>query len=180
MNFKFDHIDYYEKDGDLWVCLCAGHNQAVKDFIDKFKDGKAYNCELKQHRAKRSNDANAYCWVIMDKIAALLNTTKEDVYCKAIKDVGVFTDTPIREDAVTQWIDNWESGGIGRVCELLGDSKLDGYVKIRNYFGSSVYNTKEMSRLIDWVVEEAKGLNIETLTPRELEELKQNWRNQNG
>ena len=37
-------------------------------------------------------------------------------------------------------------------------------------------NTKEMSKLIDGIVEEAKTLDIETMTPNELQILKEEWK----
>lgn len=43
------------------------------------------------------------------------------------------------------------------------------------YKGSSLYNTKEMSLLIDGVVRECKELGIETETPDEIERMKQEW-----
>ena len=48
-------------------------------------------------------------------------------------------------------------------------------VIVRAYYGSSQYNTKQMSRLIDMVVEGAKELGIETLTPEELARIKEEW-----
>jgi hypothetical protein len=46
---------------------------------------------------------------------------------------------------------------------------------IRAYYGSSTYNTKQMSRLIDAIVEDCKEMDIETLTPRELDAMKSRW-----
>ena len=48
------------------------------------------------------------------------------------------------------------------------DMGLDGWVTVMAYWGSSAYSTAEMSRLLDDVVEEAKGLGIETATPEQL------------
>lgn len=47
---------------------------------------------------------------------------------------------------------------------------------MRAYNGSSSYDTKQMSRLIDYVVQDAKSLDIETMTDRELSLLKEGWR----
>jgi hypothetical protein len=45
---------------------------------------------------------------------------------------------------------------------------------------SHLFDTKEMSRLIDGIVEDAKALGIETLPPDKIEELKQKWGAANG
>ena len=36
------------------------------------------------------------------------------------------------------------------------------------YYGSSVYDTKQMSALIDHIVQDCKALGIETKTPAEI------------
>ena len=45
------------------------------------------------------------------------------------------------------------------------------YCKFYRIKGSSQYNTREMSRLIDGLVSECKECGIETLTPEELERM---------
>ena len=61
------------------------------------------------------------------------------------------------------------------MCESTGKSKLEGYENVFAYYGSSTYNTTEMSRLIDYVVDEAKELGIETLPPEQLNAMKESW-----
>lgn len=154
---------------------------AVAELKGILAKGKELALEIKQYRKKRSLDANGYMWVLCQKIAEKIAPpgaliTKEDVYRKAIREVGQFTIVPIRNDAVEQWIYNWGAGRIGWVCESLGDSKLEGYTNIMSYYGSSVYDTKSMSILVDYIVSEAKEQGIETMTPTELEGLKQEWK----
>lgn len=134
--------------------------------------------EIKEHKEtkKRSLNANAYCWVLLQKIADVLHSTKEEIYRRAIKDKGTFEILPIKNQAVVTFIQAWEGHGIGWVCEVLRDSKLDGYTNVIAYYGSSTYDTKQMANFIDYIVEEAKTLDIETLTPEQLETLKIEWR----
>lgn len=133
--------------------------------------------ELKEYKRKRSLDANSYCWVLCKKIADALRITKEEVYRKAINEVGKFEILPIKDEAVNTFKIAWSSKGIGWICEVFNKSKLDGYTNVIAYYGSSIYNTKEMSILIDNIVQEAKHLGIETLTPDEIASLKSLWGN---
>ena len=55
------------------------------------------------------------------------------------------------------------------------DSKLEGYTNTINYFGSSVYNTKEMSLLLEEIVTQAKELGIDTMTENEKKALLESW-----
>ena len=48
-------------------------------------------------------------------------------------------------------------------------------IRARIFKGSSEYDTREMSVLIDGVISEAKELDIETLPPHEIERMKQKW-----
>ncbi len=56
-----------------------------------------------------------------------------------------------------------------------GDSKIEGYVNVRSYYGSSQYDTAQMSRLIDLIVQECRQQGIETATPQELARYKEEW-----
>lgn len=130
--------------------------------------------EVKEHKVKRSLNANAYCWVLLNKIADAVKSTKEEVYREYIKNKGVFRLITMNKDAVDTFIKVWQERGIGWVCDT-SESKYEGMVDVIAYYGTSSYNTKQMAHFIDYVVEEAKSLNIETLTPDEIERLKTLW-----
>ena len=68
--------------------------------------------------------------------------------------------------------------GLFKYFEERGTSSLNGkeFTHYMVYRGSSEYDTREMSVLIDGVVSECKDLDIETLTPVELMRLKENWK----
>ena len=143
--------------------------------IEELKNENKLNLELKKYYKKRSLDANAYMWVLIGKIADKLNVSKEEVYKDAIKQVGAYTVVPIKDEAVEEWIRIWQGNGLGWICEMT-NSKLKGFVNVLSYHGSSTYNSKEMSRLVDLIVNECKELDIETMTPEQLSILKENWK----
>lgn len=146
----------------------------LKEITEK---GKLLKVDIKQYRKRRSLDANAYCFVLCQKIAEVIGNTKEYVYKEMIVRVGQFEIIPIRDDALEKWIEVWESRGIGWQSLIMGDSKLDGYTNTINYYGSSVYDTKQMSLLLEEIVYQAKELGIDTMTDREKEELIKRWEN---
>ena len=146
---------------------------ALKEVLAK---GKILDIEIKQHRKKKSIDANSYCWVLCQKIAEVIGSTKELVYKHMIRTVGQFAIVPIREDAVETWITRWNGRGLGWHSEVMDDSKLEGYKKVISYYGSSVYLQNEMSVLINEIVNQCKELDIETATPSELKSLCEAWK----
>ena len=150
--------------------------QKLNDMAQLLSKGKELKVDLKQYRKRRSLDANAYAWILSDKIAKAIGNTKEFVYQEAIKVVGEFEIVPIRKDAVDRWILAWNSKGVGWQSEVLEDSKLKGYVNTINYFGSSIYDTKAFSLLLEEIIFQAKELGIETMTPDEQAELMETYK----
>ena len=126
---------------------------------------------IKKYRKKRSLDANAYLWILCQKIAEKLNSSKEEIYREVIRKVGKFEITAIKDSAVEMWIKNWNSGGLGWHSEVLRESKLEGYSTLINYYGSSIYLTSEFSLLLTEVIIECKAQGIETITPSELAQM---------
>ena len=122
--------------------------------------GQEIDIDLKKHREKRSLDANALCWVVCQELAEALKITKVEVYRRAIRDVGVYTPLPIRDDAVDAFCSNWSQGGIGWFAEKTDKSRTKGYTLVFAYFGSSTYDTQQMSRLIDWLIDEAQQIGL--------------------
>ncbi len=146
--------------------------EARAEDIERLQD-KILSVELKQYREKRSLDANAYAWVLISKIAEALHTDKDSVYESLLRDYGfpyVSEDGAGRKLTVLKEIDPAE---FGLHVKYIGDGHVGGkvfshYLVIR---GSSEYDTREMGYFIDCIVQEAKGLGIETMTPAELERM---------
>ena len=137
---------------------------AARRLAYDFKPGEY---ELKKTRKKRSLDANAYCWELCTQIANAVNITKEDVYRRNIREVGVYTPLPIKAEAVDDFKRIWSGKGVGWFVDVIDDSKIDGYKLIFAYHGSSEYDTAQMSRLIDSLIQDAKAVGIDTLSERE-------------
>lgn len=135
--------------------------------------GKEIDVEIKRHRERRSIGANGYCWVLIDKIAAALSVDKEAVYREAIRSIGGVSETVcVQNKAVERLRDGWEKNGVGWLTDTM-PSKLEGCTNVILYYGSSTYDTKQMSCLIDHLIQDAEALGIETITPKEKERLMQ-------
>lgn len=128
-----------------------------------------YDIEIKKRRNKRSKDANAYMWELVGKVAEAVNSTPTEIYRQLVKDYGIYEVIPVKIENIKHWADIWAERGKGWIVEDLGECRtIQGYHNIKTYYGTSVYDTKQMSRLIDGLVEDCKTLGIETLTPKEL------------
>lgn len=127
--------------------------------------------EIRKKPKKRSLDQNAYCWVLIDKIAEAVHIAPEQVYRNAIRDIGGVSERIcIQSEAAETFCRAWEKRGMGWQTET-GPSKIKGCVTVTCWYGSSVYDTKQMAALLESLIQEAKALGIETLTPEELARL---------
>lgn len=160
----------------VWLSFLVSRQDAAET-LDGMQDGKTYSVTVKEHRERRSLDANAYCWVLLDKLAGKLSIAKTDIYRRYIKEIGGNSETVcVIEKAANKLCDGWEHNGIGWQTDRM-PSKIPGCINVILYYGSSTYDTKQMSRLIDMVVQDCKEYGIETLTPMELDRMKDRWGN---
>lgn len=150
-------------------------NNSIKS-LEEIENVELLDIEAKKHRNKRGLDANAYCWVLIGKLADKMQISSLDIYRMAIKEIGVYEVLPIRNEAVDKFVQAWQGNGLGWIREEIGKSKLDGYTNIKAYYGSSTYNTKEMSRLIDSIVYDCKMQGIPTDTPEQIARYKEAWK----
>lgn len=168
------NIDYKTRKSKISLLLDTKKIKVVEELKNKNK----LSIELKKWRKKRSKDANSYCWVLCDKIAKELSKdgtiiTKEKIYQDGILQIGTFEPMIIEEKAFENFKRIWQKQGLGFLIQEV--SRKDKCVKVHCYYGSSTYNSKEMSLLINLLVELAKSLNIETKSQQEINSLLESW-----
>ncbi len=127
--------------------------------------------EIKLHRKKRSLDANAALWKLLQLMADKLGTTKDDLYLTMLDRYGEFTHVIVKPNVVERVKQEW------RTVRELGEVTVKGKVgvQLQCFFGSSTYDSKEFSRLLDGVIEEAKELGIDFISKEEQSRLIEEW-----
>ncbi len=167
------NIDFVS--GQPKVTIAINERNDFLQGFDDLKDREKLSIEIKPFRARRSLDANAYCWVLIDKIAENQCVSKEEVYREAIKHVGGVSEVVcVKDEAVERLRSGWEHNGIGWQTDTF-PSKLEGCTNVVLYYGSSTYDTAQMSRLIDVIIQDCKALDIQTETPDQIAEMKARW-----
>lgn len=128
-----------------------------------------YDVKIDKHREKRSLNANAYLWKLVTEIGNILNKSKEEVYLQMLIDYG--------QSEMVSILSEIDVKGYFKYYKLAGTSILNGkeFNHYKIYKGSSEYDTKEMSILLNGVVQEAKNLGIKTKDDIELERLLEEW-----
>lgn len=130
---------------------------------------------IKRYHKRRSLDANAYAWALMGRLAAVVALPVTEVYRNAIRNVGGNTDVVcVPDKAVDRLRECWGKNGIGWITDTM-PSKLPGCTNVILYYGSSTFDTAQMSRMIDNIVQDCKAVGVETMTPAELARLLEGW-----
>lgn len=146
----------------------------IEEFIPelfKLDRDKKYKLDIKLFKNKRSLNANAYCWKLCTEIANIQRLSKEEVYLNMLKSYG--------QSELVSVLSSIDVTGYFKYYEVAGTSLLNNkeFTHYKVYKGSSEYDTREMSILIDGIVHECNNLEIPTITEEELNNLKGSWKN---
>ena len=167
------NIDF--KTGKPVLMLEINQRGDFEQIVDDLKDKDKLTIEIKQYKERRSLDANAYFFVLADKLAERLRTTKEEIYRNAIKDIGGVSETVcVKTCAVERLCEGWTKNGLGWQTDTF-PSKIEGCTNVILYYGSSTYDTDQMSRLIEHIVQDCHAVGIETRSPDEIANLLSMW-----
>jgi len=141
-------------------------------FVYKFKPGEF---DIIPAKTKRSLNANSYAWLLINKIAEAVRESPQTIYKQALKDVpNICEALCVRNEAVEATSKLWVKDHIGRRVETR-PSKLVGCTTMFIYYGSSDFDTRQMSILIDNLVQDAKQMGIETRPEDEIKALLEAW-----
>ena len=126
--------------------------------------------EIKEKKRRRSLNANAYAWTLIGKLADVLRISKDQCYLLMLKRYG--------QSEMVSVVSEIDVRGYFKYYEPVGETELQGknFTHYRVFKGSSEYDTREMSILVDGIVSECHEVGIETMTPSELAKLKELWR----
>lgn len=145
-----------------------------REMYDELKD-RDVEIEIKKYSKRRSMDSNNLAWALIDKIATHEHKKKSEVYREAIKDIGGVSDTVCAKNfAVEKLVTGWTHKGLGWQAEC-EPSKLPGCTNVTLYYGSSVFNTQQMSALIESLIQDCNALGIPTMSEEEVKRSLAYW-----
>ena len=162
--------------GKGWQFVVHVSEEAVglaKMLCDKFRDS-FVDIQVEKWSDKRSLQANAYFHVLCNKIAAATKSSMDDVKKLLVSQYGTLARGTDGKYMAVKVPKNTEIEKVYPYVRHIGvdENGLDIYL----FFKQTHTLTKdEMNRLISGTVEEAKALNIETLTPDEIERMVGKW-----
>ena len=132
--------------------------------------------EIKKASKHRSLSANNYAWVLIDKIAEVTGKTTTEVYRNAIMEIGGVSDYyGMKEEAYEAFCEIWTAGHLGRQVEIIPGSAKPGWINVRAWKGSSDFDSAQMARLIDSLIQDAEAQGIPTVPDSEVERMVSQW-----
>ena len=172
---RIHSVSFSYTTGKPLITLEMNEKQNALNLVDKLKEAEKLSIKIGRFKAKRSLDANAYCFLLIGKLAEKLNFPKEEIYRNAIKEIGGNYDVVcIQDKAVESLCDGWSRNGLGWQTDTF-PSKIEGCTNVILYYGSSTYDVAQMSRLINNIVFECQQLGIETKPQAEIDSLLSSW-----
>ena len=169
---KLQNVSRDWQSGQFQVTFTVNEPSAIKE-VDNIKDLDRLSIKAVKYRQKRSLDANALLWCCLDKIAKGMSppADKWDIYLQMLKRYGKYTYICVKPNVVDAVKAQW------RESEIVGEIKINGSdaVQMLCYFGSSTYNTKEFSVLLDGVISEMKEMGLEAPASEDMRRALEHW-----
>lgn len=175
-----DSVFAVQSDGKaLLMITIPSENKHLYDEIQGLENDKLKVMTIEYFKEKRSLTANGYMFALIEKIAKKIGANKNDLYVNMIVDYGVKCENMFMTYEAFQTFDKMYSSTATTVkhnsslCRVIkqyskGDKE---WVEFETYIGSSGYDKKQFSMLLDGVVSEAKLQGIETLEDIKIKEL---------
>lgn len=161
--------------GGEWLVSFTTRDDPGKVF-DELRDVPV-KVEIKKAAKHRSLSANNYAWMLIDKIAEKTGVPVSEVYRNAIREIGGVSDYyGMKEAAYEAFCEVWTAGHLGRQVEIIPGSSRPGWINVRAWKGSSDFDSAQMARFIDSLVQDAESLGIGTVPASEVERMVTGWR----
>ena len=167
MTHEFDRAQVIHNDLGNWLCIHISNAPMARVECEKLKDGKVYTAKIAPKQERRDLDANAMYWALCGKLAKAMGEPPECIYRRHIKDIGNYELLCMHTHAVASFGQKWTSNHIGRFIETRA-SKINGCTTVLAYYGSSDFDKRQMSQLIDNCIQDCKNAGVETAAGVEL------------
>lgn len=142
----------------------------ARQMVFDVRDKKINNLiiEVDKQRDKRSLRSNSFMWELCSRISEVMRIDKNEIYRMAIRHTTNYYPFPIDKDAIDDFVKIWKGHGEGWFVDVIDDyPEKEGFKLVFAYYGTSQYDSFQMSELIDYILEDAENLGIDVLSEME-------------
>lgn len=145
--------------------------QIIPEELERLRKADALDIKATIHRDKRSKDANALLWACIGELTDVTGRDKWTEYLALLKEYGKYTYIVVKENAVEAMKKQW------REVEIVGEYDMHGEkaIQLLCYFGSSTYDTKEFSKLLNGVKYEMEQAGLQPPPSGEMKRALEQW-----
>ena len=167
---------YRDRDGTHWIITFTAEGRVNGDVFDELSKVDC-DIEVRKHRNVRSKNENSYFHVLVNKIAAETGESDEEVKIRMITSYGTLARTADGKYLMFVLPKEADATDYYKYAVLYDQREINGTVcnMWKVYKDSHKMDTKEMARVIDGAIAEARELGSETDTPKQLEEMQKKW-----
>lgn len=132
---------------------------AARKMAAKLKPDVRYMLSIEKEKKPRSNDQNRLMWELCQRIAEAIDVKRNEVYREIIRDYGDYVTVRVGRADAALVSNEWQAKGIGWITECESADGDD--LVLRLYQGSSTYDTAQMTRVINALMDECRTLDID-------------------
>lgn len=172
ISFQSSGFNWLDSADGLLLTVRTNRARAV---VSEINPDKEYTVEIKEYRKKRSLDANSFYWSVLSQLAAALGTSNTELHNIMLRRYGqverygdqlVYVVLPDTDEAAEK-ADKAETYHVKPTSQVKAGKDGRMYRTYLLLRGSSTYDTKEMSVLINGLLSECKQAGLEVLTEQE-------------
>lgn len=152
----------------------AGDRTEIANVVNRVqRDPDKWTLGFHKRSHKRGLTANAYYWVLVEKLSKMLGTTKDEIHQQLLQDYGTFKTNSNGRPLVFSLRSGEDPKDVTPYYKSIGSGEVDGkqFIHYAVLKGSSEMTSAEFNDLLQGCIYEAKQMGIETLTPAEIAEL---------
>ena len=163
-----------------YLFVRSGQGRLILELDEDFRNdydalkGADIDVTIKKYYPTRSKDANAYAWVLINKIAQKMNESKVDVYRRYVRNYGKTTVSCVKNSDMEAEVRSFLDGHIGRMVDI-AESKIPDCTVIFKHYGSSSFDSEEMGKFIDSIAEDCRDLKIDVKPKEYVDSLLEEW-----
>lgn len=166
-----------QSDSFAWSADAAGmilslRTPQARKIAETVKPGKPYTIEIKEYRKKRSLDQNSLYWSVLTQFARAMRMSNAEAHNRMLRDYGqikrfgdkiAYVVLPDTDEVERQTLEA-ETEHLKPTSQVKEGKDGQNYRTYMMLKGSSSYDTAEMTRLIDGLIDECENVGLDVLS----------------